>query len=123
MRLPKQVTGVRYLGSTDYDTKVTFTQQNSGNAPDGTSLPEVAVKTVWASVAEWRGKQEDKAQTLNSVSSYKIVIRYPFTWALDCGMNILVRGQRHNIESFSDVDGNRQELHLWTYVNNDTVNK
>ena len=123
MKLPKQPYGTRYFGSTDYNTLVTFTQPLAGNATDGTPLPEVAVATLWANVAQWRGKQEDKPQTTQAVSSYKIVVRYPQRWAVDTGMNILVRGQRHNIESFSDPDGNRQELHIWTWVGNDTVNK
>jgi SPP1 family predicted phage head-tail adaptor len=123
MKLPKQPYGTRYLGSTDYNTKITVTQPNNGNAADGTPLPEVAVANPWANVSMWRGKQEDKNQTLQAVSSYKIIIRYPQTWAIDGGMNILVRGQRHNIESFSDPDGNRQELHIWTWCGDDTVNK
>lgn len=123
MKLPKQAWGTRYNGSTDYNTQITFTQPNRGNAADGTPLPEVAVATTWANVSQWRGKQNEKAQTLQAVSSYKIVIRYPQTWSVDTGMNILVRGQRHNIESFSDPDGNRQELHIWSWVGDDTVNK
>jgi SPP1 family predicted phage head-tail adaptor len=123
MKLPKQPWGTRYCGSTDFNTSITFTQPNNGNGADGTPLPETAVATVWANVAQWRGKQEDKAQTLQAVSSYKMIIRYPQTWAVDTGMNILVRGQRHNIESYSDPDGNRQELHIWTWVGDDTVNK
>jgi SPP1 family predicted phage head-tail adaptor len=123
MKLPKQPWGSRYLGATDYNTQITVTQPNNGNAVDGTPLPETAVATVWANVSMWRGKQTDEKQILESTSSYKIIIRYPQTWAVDTGMNILVRGQRHNIESFSDPDGNRNELHIWTWVGNDTVNK
>ncbi len=121
MKLPKQPWGTRYNGSTDYNTQVSFTQPNRGNAADGTPLPEVVVATTWAKVVMWRGKQEDKASTLESVSSYQIVICYPKTWNLDTGMNILVRGQRHNIESFSDPDGTRNELQIWTWVGSDTV--
>ena len=121
MKLPKQPTGVRYSGSTDYNTRITITQPNAGNAADGTPLPETVVACTWANVAEWRGKQDDKKETLQAVSSYKIVIPYPKTYSLDTGMNILVRSQRHNIDSFSDPDGNRVELHLWTWVGDDTV--
>jgi SPP1 family predicted phage head-tail adaptor len=123
MKLPKQPTGVRYLGSTDFNTQVTFTQPNNGNAADGTPMPETAVATTWASVTLWRGKQEDKPETTVAVSSYKVVIRYPKTWCVDTGMNVLVRGQRMNIDSFFDPDGTRNELHLWTWVANDTVNE
>lgn len=122
LKLPKQPTGVRYLNSTDYNTRITVTQPNTGNAADGTPMPEVAVASPWANVTEWRGKQDAKDQTLQAVSSYKIVIRWPQTWSMDGGMNILVRGQRHNIDSFSDCDGNRQELHIWTWVGDSTVN-
>ena len=123
MKLPKQPWGSRYLGSTDYNTQVTFTQPNNGNGADGTPLPETAVATVWANVAQWRGKQDDKAQTLQAVSSYKLIIRWPQTWSIDAGMNILVRDLRLNVESFSDPDGNRNELHIWAWAGNPTVNK
>jgi SPP1 family predicted phage head-tail adaptor len=122
MKLPKQPWGVRYLGATDFTTRITVVQPNNGNAADGTPLPETTVATPWASISQWRGKQDDKAQTLQAVSSYKIVIRYPLTWSVDTGMNILVRCQRHNIESYSDPDGNQNELHIWTWVGADTVN-
>ncbi len=124
MKLPKQPWGARYQGSTDFNTRITFIQPNTGNAADGTPVPEAIVATPWANVTMWRGKQEDKTQTLQAVSSYKVIIRYPQTWAVDTGMNIMVRGQRHNIESFSDPDGNQQELHIWTWVGcDDTVNR
>ncbi len=123
MKLPKQPWGTRYNGSTDYNTQITFTQINNGNAPDGTPMPEVAVATVWANVSQWRAKQNEKTQALQGVSSYKVILRYPQTWSVDTGMRILVRGQQHNIESFSDPDGNRQELHVWSWVGNDSVGK
>jgi SPP1 family predicted phage head-tail adaptor len=123
MRLPKAPYGTRYLCATDYNTKIVITQPNNGNGADGTPLPETTVATPWANVAQWRGKQSDKPQTLQAVSSYKIIIRYPKTYAMDAGMNILLRGQRHNIESYSDPDGNRIELHIWTWVGDDTVNR
>jgi SPP1 family predicted phage head-tail adaptor len=85
-------------------------------------LSPTTVATPWANVAQWRGKQDDKTQTVQAVSSYKIIIRYPQTWSMDTGMQIFVRGQQHNIESYSDPDGNRRELHIWTWVGDDTVN-
>ena len=123
MKLPKQPYGTRYLGSTDYNTLITVTQPLGGNAADGTPMPEVAVWTGWANVTQWRGKQEEKPQTTQAVSSYKIIIRYPMTWSIDTGMHILVRAQQHNIESFSDPDGNRNELHIWSWVGDDTIGK
>lgn len=123
MKLPKQATGVRYLNSTDYDVKVQFQQPNNGNGADGTPLPATNVACVWANVSMWRGKQNEKDQLLQAVSSYKVVIRYPHTFAIDTGMNILVREQLMNIESFSDLDGTRTELTIWCWVGNDQVNK
>jgi SPP1 family predicted phage head-tail adaptor len=123
MKLPKQPNGVRYLGASDFNSYITITQPNSGNAVDGTPLPETTVApNIHANINQWRGKQEQKTDALQAQSSYKIIIRYPQTYTLDTGMNILVRGQRHNIESFSDPDGQRVELHIWTWVGNDTVN-
>jgi hypothetical protein len=49
------------------------------------------------------------------------VVRFPKTYSLDGGMQILVRGQLHNIDSFYDPDGQQVELHIWTFVTNDTV--
>lgn len=121
MRLPKTASGVRYAGSTDYNTRIIITQPNNGNAEDGSPLPETTVAITWANVAEWRGKRDDKQQQTQAVSSYKVIIRYPKTYALDTGMNIRVRGQRHNIDSFSDPDGQQVELHLWTWVGDDRV--
>lgn len=121
MKLPKQAWGTRYNGSTDYNTSITVVQPNAGNAADGTPMPETTIATTWAKVVMWRGKQEDKSSSLEAVSSYQIVIRYPKTWNVDTGMNILVRGQRHNIDSFSDVDGTQTELQIWTWVGSDTV--
>jgi SPP1 family predicted phage head-tail adaptor len=123
MKLPKVATGVRYLNSTDYNTLVNFIQPNFGNAADGTPLPPAAIARVWANVSLWRGKQNEKPQLLQAASSYKVVIRYPKTFAIDTGMNILVRGQLMNIESFSDLDGTRTELTIWCWVGNDQVNK
>jgi SPP1 family predicted phage head-tail adaptor len=122
--LPKKLsTGVRYSGASAFNGRITITQPNAGATSDGTPLPETIVKSnLAANVSQWRGKESDQQQTRSGVSSYKIVIRYPKNFSIDGGMNILVRGQRHNIESFSDPDGQRVELHIWTWVENDTVN-
>jgi SPP1 family predicted phage head-tail adaptor len=122
MRLPKTPWGSRYLSSTEYTTRVTFTQPANGNDETGTPLPETAIATTWANVTLWRGKQEDKTETTVSVAAYKIIIRYPRTWSVDSGMNILVRGQLHNIDAFADLDGTRTELHIFTSTYGDKVN-
>jgi SPP1 family predicted phage head-tail adaptor len=121
MKLPKTPWGTRYASSTDYNTRAQFVQPNAGNAIDGTPLPEILVACTWANVSQWRGKQEDKPQSLQAVSSYKIVIHYPKTWNVDAGMNVLVNGQRHNIDSFLDPDGNKNELHCWTWIGDEVV--
>lgn len=121
MKLPKQPTGVRYLGSTDYNTRITFQQPNAGQVADGTPNAPTTVKSVWANVAQWRGKETDKTEDRVGISSYKIILRYPRTYSLDSGMQILVRSQLHNIESFSDPDDQRVELHVWTSVAGDVT--
>ena len=121
MKLPKRPTGVRYLGATDYNKRVTFFNPNAGSAEDGTPNAPVCVKTVWASVSQWRGKEKDQQQTRVGQSSYKISIRYPKGWAIDTGMTINVGTQLHNIESMSDPDGQKVQLDLWTFVDNATA--
>lgn len=121
MKLPKNPSGVRYLGSTDYNTRVTFQNPNAGQAADGTPNLPTVVKKVWANISEWRGKETDKTQERVGVSSYKIVIQYPKTWSVETGMQILVRNQLHNIESHSDPDGQQIELHLWSYTTDDVA--
>ena len=121
MKLPKQPSGVRYLSSTDYTTRITIIQPNNGNALDGTQLPSSTVATVWANVAQWRGKQQDKDQTLQGISSYKVIIRYPRTFSMDSGMMILFNNRQLNIESFADPDGQKTELHIWTWEGDATT--
>jgi SPP1 family predicted phage head-tail adaptor len=123
MPLPKKAsTGTRYLSASQYNSYATFVQPNAGQETDGTPLPETTVASnVHANVSMWRGRESDKQQTRNAVASYKIVVRYPKTFSVDAGMNILVRGQRHNIDSFLDPDGQRVEMHIYTWVENDTV--
>ena len=121
MRLPKTPSGTRYAGSTDRNTRITITQPNAGNSADGTPLGEQTVASVWASVSEWRGKQQDKAQTQQAQSSYRIVMGYPQTYSLDTGMLIHFGNHLLNIDSFSDPDGNNVELHIWAWEGNPTV--
>lgn len=120
--LPKRLSsGVRYMSASQLNTPITLVQPNAGQAADGTPVPEQIVAQTYANVAQWRNKELDKTDTRNAQSSYKITIRYPKTYTLDAGMNILVHGQRHQIDSFSDLDGQRVELSIWTFVENDTI--
>lgn len=120
MRLPKTPSGTRYFGGTDFDTKITIIQPNTGNAIDGTPLPPATVACVWANVAQWRGKQSDKKQTLQAQSSYKVVIPTP-SFVLDTGMLISFGSHILNIESISDPDGQGVEAHIWAWEGDATA--
>jgi SPP1 family predicted phage head-tail adaptor len=121
MSLPKKTsTNVRYLPSSAFNCYVTIQNPNAGQVADGTpNAPAVIAQNIHANVVEWRGKETEKSQYRAGISSYKIVIRYPKTYTVDTGMQIVFRNQLHNIESFSDPDGQRVELHLWTFVTQD----
>ena len=123
MSLPKKLsTNVRYLPSSAFNCYIDFLQPNAGQAADGTPNPPTTVATgVHASVAPWRSREVDKQQTRVGTSAYKIVVRYPKTYSVDTGMQIQFRNQLHNIDSFYDPDGQQVELHIWTFVTNDTV--
>jgi SPP1 family predicted phage head-tail adaptor len=121
MKMPKTVAGIRYLSSTDYNTRITFQQPNAGQTADGTANLPTVVKCVWANVSPWRSKEEDKTQIRVAVSSFKIVIPYPFSFSLDSGMQIMVGSQLHNIDSFYDPDGQRHELHIYTFVTDSSI--
>lgn len=127
MSLPKKLsTNVRYLPASAFNSYVTFLQPNAGQATNGTpNAPTVVVSGIHANVAQWRGKEVLKTEDRVAFSSYKIVVRYPKTYSVDTGMQIqIVRGgvtQVHNIESFSDPDGQQVELHIWTTVTNDVA--
>ena len=120
--LPKRLsTGVRYLNASQYNTPVTITDPNAGQAADGTPLAEVVIATTHANISRWRDREADKAQARSSQGYYKIVIRYHKTYSLHTGMNILVRNQRHLIDGFLDEDGQMIQLSISTWVENDTV--
>jgi len=123
MSLPnRQSTGVRYLSSSAFNAYVTFQNPNTGQAADGTpNAPTTVVSGIHANVSPWRSKEIDKSQTRVATSSYKFVIRYPKTYSIDTGMQILLRNQLHNIDSFYDPDGQQHELHIYTFVTDDTV--
>lgn len=121
--LPKRLsTGTRYLSASAFNNYVTFVDPNAGQAADGTPLTETTIASgIHAAVSLWRGKERDQQQTRTGTTSYKIVIRYPKTFRVNTGMNVLLRNQRHNIESIADPDGNQVELHMWTWVENDVA--
>src|ERR1035437_6375230 len=120
--LPKKLsTGVRYMSASQYNVPITITQPNAGQAADGTPLAETIVATTHANVAKWRSCEVDKAQARNALGYYQITIRYPKNYSLDSGMNILVRNQRHLIDGFLDEDGQKIQLKISTWVENDTV--
>jgi SPP1 family predicted phage head-tail adaptor len=121
-RSKSPATDVRYLTSSAFNSYISVQNTNAGQAADGTpNVPTVVASNVHASISPWRSKEVDKQQTRDALSSYKIVIRYPKTWNIDTGCQILVRGQVHNIDSFYDPDGQRVELHIYTFVTNDAV--
>jgi SPP1 family predicted phage head-tail adaptor len=121
--LPKKLsTGVRYLSASAFNCYITFVDPDAGQASDGTpNAPVVVASNIHANVAQWRGKEVDKPQERVGQSSYKMIIRYPKTYAVNAGMQIQFRSQLHEIESISDPDGQQVELHLWTWVNNDAA--
>jgi SPP1 family predicted phage head-tail adaptor len=124
MKLPKDPnTGIRHFSSDAFNCYVTILQPNAGQGSDGTpNQPTTVAQNIHANMSPWRSKEEDKPQSRVGLSSYKIVIRYPKTYSLDSGMQIMLRNQLHNIESFYDPDGQRAELHIYTFVTDDTVN-
>lgn len=122
MSLPKKLSGVRYLSSAAFNCYVDVINPNAGQASDGTPNPPLTVKCrVPANVAPWRSKEVDKAQTRIGQSAFKIVVRYPKSYLIDTGCQLILRGQTHEIESLYDPDGQQIELHMWTWTNNPTA--
>jgi len=123
MTLPRKAsTGVRYLPSSAFNASVTVLNPNAGQAADGTPNTPITVATnVHANVSPWRGREIDTKETRVGTASYKIIIRYPINWSIDGGCQIQLRNQLHEIDSFYDPDGMQRELHIYTFVINDTV--
>lgn len=126
MRLPKQPSDVRYLSSDAFNCYVDFIDPNAGQAADGTPNPPLTVASgVHANVAQWRSKEVDKPQTRIGQFSYKVTIRFPRTFSVNAGMQLLLTraGSIHvfNIEGVSDPDMQGVELHIWCWTNNDAV--
>jgi SPP1 family predicted phage head-tail adaptor len=123
MSLPKKAsTGIKYLSASAFNSYITIQNPNAGQASDGTpNAPTTVAQNIHANVSPWRSRELDKQQDRVGLSSYKIVVRYPKTYSIDGGMQILVRSQLHNIDSFYDPDGQQVELHIWTFVTDDVV--
>ena len=119
--LPKGLSRVRYKSGGEFNIPISIIQPNNGQATDGTPLATTTVATTWANVAMWKNKEIDNRETRNAQSSYKITIRYPKTYNIDTGMQIMVRNQLHFIDSFSDPDGQMVELCIWTWVEDDSI--
>jgi SPP1 family predicted phage head-tail adaptor len=121
MATPKNLRGISYKTALDFNCRVAFAQA-SGAETDGTLNPAVIVKSgVWASIAMWRGRENDKAQQRNAASSFKITIRYDKNFVPTSDMVILHHGQTYNIESVSDIDGRRVQVEIWAWIENDGI--
>jgi SPP1 family predicted phage head-tail adaptor len=123
MNIPRRFsTNTQYKTASDFNCRIDFAQA-SGAETDGTLNTAVVVKSgVWASVAMWRGKEQDKAQQRNATSSFKITIRYDKNFVPTSDMVIQYHGQTYNIESVSDIDGQRVQLEIWAWIENDGLN-
>ncbi len=119
--LPRKLsTGVRYKDASEFNSLITF-MQAAGAETDGTPNAPVAVRTTWANIAMWRGKESDKPQQRNATSSFKITMRYSKSFTPTSDMTISYHGRTYNIESVSDIDGQKVQLELWTWIENDGV--
>jgi head-tail adaptor len=121
MALPRKLSGQKYLSNSAFNSYITIINPNTGQAANGTPNAPTTVVQTHANVSPWRSKEIDQNQTRVGTSSYKIVVRYPKTYSVDTGMQIMLRNQVHNIDSLYDPDGQQVELHIFTFVNNDTV--
>ena len=116
MNLAKRPSGARYLPSSAFNAYVDIVNPNAGQAADGTPNAETSVATgIHASIAMWRGREQDKTQTRVGVSTYKAIIHSPKTYTVDSGMVLLTKGRRLNIESLLDPDMQGVELHMWCF--------
>jgi SPP1 family predicted phage head-tail adaptor len=119
--LPKRIsTGVRYMSASQLNSLITFMQAR-GAASDGTPNVPVAVWTTHANISMWRGKERDLKETRNAASSFKITIRYSTMFVPTSDMTISYHGQTYNIESVSDIDGQKIQLEIWAWIENDGV--
>lgn len=122
MALPRKLSGQKYLPNSSFNCFISIVNPNAGQHAEGAPITPITVaQNVHANVSPWRSKEIDKEKTRVGQSSYKIVVRYPKTYSMDTGMQIILRNQVHNIDSMYDPDGQQVELHIFTFVNDDTV--
>jgi SPP1 family predicted phage head-tail adaptor len=120
MFLKRATTGIAYKTASQLNCLITF-MQATGAESDGTLNAPVAVWTTHANISMWRGKENDKAQQRNAQSTFKITIRYSPTFTPTSDMTISYHGQTYNIDSVSDVDGQRVQLEIWAWLENDGI--
>ena len=119
--LPKRVsTGTRYMSASQLNSLITF-YQATGASSDGTPNAAVPVWTTHANIAMWRGKEQDAKQMRNAASSFKITMQYSKRFTPTSDMTISYHGQTYNIESVSDIDGQKIQLEIWAWIENDGV--
>jgi SPP1 family predicted phage head-tail adaptor len=117
--LPKRIsTGVRYKSASEYNCLISF-MQAVGADSDGTPNRSAVVWTTHANIMMWRGRERDLQQTRNSQSTFKITIRYSKMFTPTSDMTISYHGQTYNIESVSDIDGQRVQMEIWAWTEND----
>ena len=118
MSIPKRFsTGVQYKSASEYNSLIQF-QQAVGAESDGTLNAPTTVWTTHANIAMWRGKELVTAQQRNATSSFKITVRYNRAFVPTADMTIIHHGTTYNIESVSDIDGQRVQLEIWAWTEN-----
>ena len=115
----KKTTGIRYKTASELNCLITF-QQATGAEADGTLNGFVDVWTTHASILMWRGREETEPQQRNATSTFKVVVRYNKYFTPTADMVISYHGDIYNIETVSDVDGQRVQLELWCWTENQT---
>ena len=115
--LPRKITGSQYVSATELNCLITY-MQASGAETDGTLNAPVAVGTTHAKISMWRGRETDTKQQRNATSTFKIVVRYSKNFTPTADMTISYHGDTYNIESVSDVDGQKVQLEIWAWTEN-----
>jgi head-tail adaptor len=116
--LPKRIsTGIRYKSASELNCVITF-MQSTPAATDGTPGALAPVWTTHANIASWRGKEEDLKQVRDASSTFKITMRYSPIFIPTADMIIQYHDQTYNIETISDIDGQRIQLELWCWIEN-----
>ena len=118
--LPKKLSGVRYKSATERNCKIQFALATGAEA-DGTPKAPVILHTTKAKIAFWRAKENSTGEQRNGEADFKITVNYNKNFMPTSGMVILYHDQTYNIESVSDVDGQRRQLEIWAWMLNDGV--